>query len=379
MAILQKGYPDNHDYVDFINYAFGMNGAESSFPRLLPKLYKEGRESDKVTYFALENGRIVGTVGAFPLTFSISGQSLAVCGIGSVATHPRYRGAGFMKALMKKAIDGMIEEDIDLSVLGGRRHRYAHFGFEKCDGMMYFALTPKTISYVHPAPSSLTMRRVCEEDSALLDALHVAMHARPAFALRPREDLYDILCSWRSVPYAFFKGDVLVGWAIHYVSKGQLSEFCPMDLSLAEEMLVAAVGTLGSLSVAIPAYDTALAGRVDRLAENVNIVSNECFLVLNWKKVLTALFSLKAAHAALADGTLVVKIQGVKGNVTLKIAVENGRPAVTETNEAPAITLSTLEAEALFFRNFSSLRALLAPVPASWLPLPLFIYEPDNV
>ena len=379
MTVIQKGFHSNEDYIDFINYAFGMNGATASFPALLPKLYKDGRESDKVTYFAIDNDRIVGTVGAFPLAFHIGNTPLSARGIGSVATHPRRRGEGFMKDMMKKAIDDMIEDDIDFSVLGGRRHRYGFFGFEKCDNMMYFSLTPKTISYVKPDTENLSMKAVEESDTELLDQLYREMHKRPYYTERPREDLYDILLSWRSRPYAFFENKRLVGWAIHYESKRQLSEFRAIDLSRACGMLALAVRQLGALSVAVPTFDTPLAEQVDIVAENAEIVSNECFLIFNWQKVLSALLSFENTHKPLVNGSLVVRIMGVKGDTTLRLAIENGNASVETTDLAPEITLSQTEAEALFFRNYSALRQRINPEAASWLPLPLFIFEPDNV
>jgi len=380
MAILQTGYRSNEEYIDFINYVFGMNGTPaSSFPTLLPKLYRDGRQTDKVTYFALDNERIVGTVLSYPLTFHIGGKTLTARGIGSVATHPRHRGEGFMKDLMKTAIDDMVKDDIDFSVLGGRRHRYAHFGFEKCDGMMYFSITPKTVSYVNPDRGDITMREVKADDTELLDTLFEKMHERPYYTERPREDLHDILSSWRARPYAFFQGETLVGWAVHYVSKRQLSEFSSLDPALTQAMLAVAIDSLGSLSVAVPAYDHALAGEVDVLAEDVNIISNECFLVLNWQKVLSALLAFLNDKRPLIDGTLTVKIEGTKETVTLTLSVKDGKTSVDLTDKAPEITLSQTEAEALFFRNYSALRAKINSQAASWLPLPLFIFEPDNV
>lgn len=380
MAIIQKGYHSNEDYIDFINYVFGMNGTPaSSFSTLLPKLYSAKRETDKVTYFALDNERIVGTVLSYPLTFHIGDKILTARGIGSVATHPRHRGEGFMKDLMKTAIDDMVKDDIDFSVLGGRRHRYAHFGFEKCDGMMYFSITPKTASYINPNREGITMRAIKEDDTALLDTLFEKMHERPYYTERSREDLYDILCSWRSRPYAFFQGETLVGWAVHYVSKRQFSDFCSLDPTLTQAMLAVAIDSLGQLSIAIPAYDHALAAEVDVLAEDVNIISNECFLVLNWQKVLSALLAFKNSQNPLVDGGLVVTIKGQKETVTLQLSVKDGKTSVEVTDEAPEITLSQTEAEALFFRNYSALRAKINPQAASWLPLPLFIFEPDNV
>lgn len=380
MAIIQKGYHSNEDYIDFINYVFGMNGTpSSSFETLLPKLYRKGRETDKETYFAIKDDRLVGAVLSYPITFRVNGTPLTVHGIGSVSTHPRHRGEGFMKDLMKAAIDDMIKNDIDLSVLGGRRHRYAHFGYEKCDGMMYFSVSGTTVNYVKPSREGVTMRAVGPDDSALLDLLYEKMHQRPYYADRPRADLYDILASWRSRPYIFFQGDEMVGWAVHYASKRQLSEFCSLNPALTKAMVAVAIDTLGNLSIAVPAYDHAVAGEVDILSEDVHIVSNECFLVFNWQKVLSALLAFKNSQTPLVDGSLVATIEGVKGTVTLKLTVKDGKTSVDVTDEAPEITLSQLEAEVFFFRNYSADRAKINPQAASWLSLPLFIFEPDNV
>lgn len=387
MITIQKGLfehplaggPDQDDYVDFINYVFGMNGADNSFSTLLPKLYKAGRRSERDTYFALEEGKILGTVGAFPLTYSVGGALLSARGIGSVAVHPRRRGEGLMKALMRRAIDDMAADGIDLSVLSGRRRRYAFYGYEKCDGMRYFELTGKAVLDRKTDSSPIVMRPVEEKDTALLDALHAAMNARPYHVARSREDLYDILCSWRSRPYAFFENDRLVGWTIHYEQKRQLSEFSSLDPALTKKMLAAAVERLGSLSAAIPAWDNALCGEADFFAETAADVSHENFLVLNWEKVLGALFSFKAERVPLADGSLTLKIEGVKGPVVLEIAVQRGIPRITEKEGTPTLTLSSVEAEALFFRPYAAARSFLSPAAASWLPLPLFVYAADNV
>ena len=144
-------------------------------------------------------------------------------------------------------------------------------------------------------------------------------------------------------------------------------------------MVAVATDTLGNLSIAIPAYDHAVAGEVDILSEDVHIVSNECFLVFNWQRVLSALLAFKNNQTPLVDGSLVVTIEGVKGTVTLKLAVKDGKTSVETTDDAAEITLSQLEAEVFFFRNYSADRAKVNPQAASWLALPLFIFEPDNV
>jgi len=378
MAKLQKGYPFFFEYIDFINYCFGMNGTTHAFDKLLPKLYANNKSSGNDTYFALENDKIIGTVLAYPLTFSVAGKTLSARGIGSVATHPRYRGEGFMKKLMKKALDDMVKDRIAFAVLGGRRGRYRHFGFEKCDAMTYYALTPKTVSYLQPDTEGYSIREIKRDDTKLLNLLHIHMHKRPYYTVRPRKELFDILVSWQSTPYAYFKGDTLVGWAIHYRSKRQLSEFEYLNPSDVPAMLALSTARFGDISVAVPVYEKEKAALIDPYAENVTSVSNECFLVLDWLTTLDALFSLQKESRPLCDGKMTVEIEGYQRTVTLTVTVKNGIPAVYEGG-TPELTLTLPEAELFFFRNIAPKRTAVSPEAASWLPLPLFIHECDNV
>ena len=95
--------------------------------------------------------------------------------------------------------------------------------------------------------------------------------------------------------------------------------------------------------------------------------------------MLSALFDLKAKTLPLCDGSLTVKINGYARVETLKITVENKKPSVTPYDGECEITLSLTDAEVFFFRNHAANRAKINPYAASWLPLPLFIHEPDNV
>ena len=66
-----KGNVDREDYIDFANYVFGFNGADRSFEKLLPKLFKEGTNTAEDTFFVKEGDRLAACVGSFPIEFSI--------------------------------------------------------------------------------------------------------------------------------------------------------------------------------------------------------------------------------------------------------------------------------------------------------------------
>ena len=59
------------DYIDFINYVFGMNGTSEGFPKLLPKLYKP-------EYHPCENNYVVTVDGKLKSAISLTHRPRSV-------------------------------------------------------------------------------------------------------------------------------------------------------------------------------------------------------------------------------------------------------------------------------------------------------------
>ena len=187
-----KGNVNREEYIDLINYVFGFNGTNSSFEKLLPKLYKTEKDGSVAdTFFVQGENRLAAAIGSFPLEVSILGEKLPVKGIGNVAVHPRDRSKGYMKACMKAALDEMIADGIAFSVLGGRRHRYNHFGYEKCGANRTYEVNGTSLAYVSAdGEPSLTMRKLDRNDTDTLAQLKALLESRPYHCTRPTEDLY---------------------------------------------------------------------------------------------------------------------------------------------------------------------------------------------
>lgn len=371
MAITKgKGIANNPDYVDFINYVFGMNGAENSFYKLLPKLFGPGRDPAADTYFVLDDDRILAAVGAFPLTFEIMGTTLKAGGIGNVAVHPRARSMGYMKDCMSAAIADMIAEGCDFSVLSGRRHRYAHFGYEKCGNDYQLDITAKTVRYVTgDYTSRLALRRVGPADGEILDSIADLDAQRKSRAIRKREDLYDILTSWRATPYAFLDGDRTVGFAV--VGDHGVLDLAVADLSWIPDVLTLLADVRWGMCYHVPLWNRPLFDALLPYAENCLIGADICFSVYRYGRVLSALLALKADHARLVDG--------VAGDERLRIAVSDGVPTVEEYAGEADVELSHMEAMDAFFLNATPIRDRLPAAAATWFPLEIGICESDNV
>ena len=80
---LAAGHCGHEELIDFLNYVFGMNGADSGFYRLLPKLYKPENRPEDYNYVVLEDGKLRAAVGAYPIELEVAGHVLRGAGIGS--------------------------------------------------------------------------------------------------------------------------------------------------------------------------------------------------------------------------------------------------------------------------------------------------------
>ena len=127
---LAAGHCGHEELIDFLNYVFGMNGADSGFYRLLPKLYKPENRPEDYNYVVLEDGKLRAAVGAYPIELEVAGHVLRGAGIGNVAVHPFHRRKGYMKDAMGQAMEAILQSGADFAALGGQRQRYSYFGFE---------------------------------------------------------------------------------------------------------------------------------------------------------------------------------------------------------------------------------------------------------
>src|SRR5271155_2523015 len=85
---------------------------------------------DALCLVARDGGRLVSTVQIFDRAINLEGQSVPMGGIGSVFTLEEYRHQGVASALMGLAVDTMIREGFEVSLLFAERlDFYARFGW----------------------------------------------------------------------------------------------------------------------------------------------------------------------------------------------------------------------------------------------------------
>ncbi len=370
------------DYMDFINYVFGFNGSVQDFYKLLPKLYKPEFDPCASSYVTLEGDRIKAAIGAFDMDLRVCGEAIKCRGIGNVAVHPFSRSKGYMKKLMELAIDDMIAEGVELSVLGGRRQRYNYFSYEKCGPSYTFSVNADNMRHVFGKERThrFVLKKLTKDDTASLSAISELVRSSPCYAERDESKLFDILTSWFATPLVAYDNDGrFAGYAI-VGKKDNITECRPVNDDDLADMIVCIYDMLGqpSLNVTMPPFRAEAIETLLGFCEGYTCGINELYSVFNYEKVCGALMKLKATYESLPDGELVLDIDGRAGREKLLFAVKDGVPSVTATDRDADFTLTHLEAMSVIFAGVAARRAFPA-FARIWFPLPIWVYNADMV
>lgn len=378
---LAAGHCGHEELIDFLNYVFGMNGADSGFYRLLPKLYKPENRPEDYNYVVLEDGKLRAAVGAYPIELEVAGHVLRGAGIGNVAVHPFHRRKGYMKDAMGQAMEAILQSGADFAALGGQRQRYSYFGFEPAGLCGTFSLNSANLRHALPgAGEGYAARKIGPEDAAALEAIRAMTERQASHPLRPQEKLYDVLNTWESQVCVV---DGPQGGIAGYFLAKDGNDVPEIDCAAPEHaagVLCACYAFLQQerLSLHVPFHAQAMFDLLGDVAERASIESTECYNVLCYERVLRACLELKAQRVPLADGAITFAIQGYAGPERLRVAVSGGKPEVAPAAEGEALILTHRQAMNLFFGPWSPERLCLPAFAAGWFPLSLFVPEVDN-
>ena len=171
--------------------------------------HQKGSSEDYIKNFSLieRDQRIVGMIALIPMSLEWKSSPIPTGGITAVATHPDYRNTGVMSTLMSFAEKKMHREPYVISVLGGDRRRYGHFGWEQVGlrGEMLYGER-----YLHGLPDSeqLPIQIYPEHDSYIERVVRMNARAEMKFA-RTTDQLKVLLMRPRVEFWAYRRGDNL--------------------------------------------------------------------------------------------------------------------------------------------------------------------------
>ena len=366
--------------IDLINYVFSHTYGPHDFETLLPKLYRPEPELVRCHWVVREHGALLALAGVYPMTWQVGGSALRVAGIGAVATHPRHRGRGLMRAVVGHAVAEARADGYDLSWLDGLGHRYRHFGYERAGAEVTLQITERDFAGAGVNAAGVRFRRLREGDSLLEPAARLHAGLRVHWRRTPAE-LPRICASWGGALYAALEGDELTAYLVAGRDRSTVTELVAVDTATAMRVAAAwrAERRTRQVTVAVSPWQRALARRLGALADSTRVQCCGNWQVFDWFAVLGALLAERARSEALPSGEAAVEIAGA-GRLRLWV---NGAAAGCEpTDTAPQARLTAADA----------LRTLGGPLPgcfpepdavpatlASWCPLPFHIPSADRL
>ena len=287
---------DKNEIVDFCDLVFSKAHRPHDFTTLLPRLYGEGSDGAAHHFLLREDGRIVATILSYPIPVHVGGQTLLSLGVGSVSTHPRFRGQGFMKTLLAAVDDRARELGADFAVLGGQRQRYEHFRYVHAGYQLRGTLSPDNVRHALRTVSceGYAIAPMTQADVPAALALHTA---QPSFCERREDAFLDVLRSWNASPFVLTKDGAFIG----YASVAPGGDVCRVqELRLADEGDAPAALKLlstsyGALSLIAAPWEAGRAARIAALCDDYAIVHNSCVKFYRPARVA-------AAYAALGCG-----------------------------------------------------------------------------
>ncbi len=173
---------------------------------------------------------------------------------------------------------------------------------------------------------------------------------------------------------AVLDGGKLIGY---YVA--DLKELTLYDMADFDDVVRNYIREHGDVNLMIPSWDRKLLEAAMRICESTDYQTFFLFNILNFANVAEAFLAFKADREVLADGEITLEIHGIKQIEKFRMAVENGKPSVTEYDGECMLVLEHKEAMQFLFGLYSPYTSSLRPELRTWFPLPLWMESADDV
>lgn len=297
-----------NEIIDFCDFVFSKSDRPHDFATLLPKLYGENGDGAAHHFVIREGGRIAATILAYPVTVHIGGETLLSLGVGSVSTHPRARGRGYMKTLLTAVDEKARELGADFAVLGGQRQRYEHFRYVHAGYELRGTLTPDNVRHALRTVSceGYALAPMVQADVAQAQALHAR---QPSYCERPDGQFLDILRSWDAQPLTLTRDGKMIGFATvtpgergcHAGALCHAGELCLEDEEHAPAVLKLLSGHYGGFTLCVAPWEHGRAARITALCESYAISHNHCYKFYHPDRVAKACRALGCGGESLTQ------------------------------------------------------------------------------
>ncbi len=368
----RKATPEDYqELIRFVNLIFN-----EDFTTLLPKVYRNHPQMAQTHHIITENGGIKAALCSYPFSLYIAGKILKLRGIGSVCVPPDSRGKGYMRELMANAIREAIEDGTDMLCLDGQRQRYEYFGFGEAALRMEFLVTPINRRHYKDISSEGIQIIPLVHNTKYLSACKQLHDGQLLYVERPEEFFCDILANWYGEGWVILSADNFIGYASILKNKNEIQELILVHDAPVLPVIFKLVEFCGdNVTFLATCQQRELISALNQVSESSAICGREMINILNFPRVLEALFTYKGNLSKIYDGNFVIDITELG---CYEIIVENGTVHVQKTKKSAALSLPKIQMTTWLFLPVNLLQYKTA-LEQNWFPLPIVLPRTDMV
>jgi hypothetical protein len=279
-----------------------------------------------------------------------------------------------MIALIGMWLDEM-KDHCDMSVLGGLRQRYEHFGYTSGGIQWEYIVNVHNIKHGLKDISSEKLCIVPLEQIADGFAFAAKLNnSKNVNVYRDADNTDKIMVCYRQHPFGVVEEGRIIGYIVTSLDREKISEFALQDSKDTKRVLKAYFEHFETekVTVVLPDYETALHRELLTFAESGQ--SGPCcnFNIFNFAKVVRAYLELKNKTCRLSHG----RFSAVMDNQPVTVTIDEKGVSVESKADDDAVVLDKLSAQQLLLTHAG--RYMDIDVPADWFPLPLFWYKVDQ-
>lgn len=375
-----KGRPEEfEDITDFINMVFSMSGSPHDFKMLLPKLYSTSRNTADLHYLAKENGKIRAVICVQPIRLQYEEQIISCATVGSVSVHPNYRSQGYMKTLMNMALEDMEKEQITMSVLSGKRHRYQFYNYELSGHSLEYHFNKDNFKHSKSQFQFIPLKisEVASTDTELISELYQIFLQQKVHTIRPEEVFYDMCISDYSKLYVVRDDLKVVGY--FSARTDSVREIVMIDDQILYSALNAYFAMISndSITLKVAPYEVDKIAVFSSLHEKCDVSTDGNYRIFDYNKAFQFFLSIKNSYRPLMEGELVLEISN---RCKIKITVANNNVTVEDTTMKADYSYTEFEVLTDLFSPINHYTNELSKLPLgiNWFPLPLSISALDK-
>lgn len=391
---VEKGVCDREELLDFANMIFSMSAESTDFEKLLPKAYQEDSFKCLEHFYIKEEGRLKALIDVKPENLKLGNDILKTAYIGTVSVHPKSRKKGYMIQLMEAVERELTNQDIDLLILDGKRHRYRHFGFEKAGRKYCFDLTLHGLGNNKDKAATAnqyTYTLLSDESSQVKDICY-QLYQRRNVIYRERKAFEIILQSWEAQTYVVWREDTCIGYLNLSADERNLYEFELADNSLLTDIIYNFMLELGldEIGVEVGADELEKCEKLQKIADYYIMSMSHQIKILKYDRVLEFLLKWKSKYTKLTPATCCIGIKRStdieKYIIEVKVDCQNQtqiicmrdvskrKPDIVFEDDMELVNILTT---ARWYQEEEKPVTVLHDMPKNWFPLPFFLPEAD--